>query len=163
VSAGGSQNFLVRQAKLSDAGTVQRISAEAYTAAYLAAIGAVPKPATEDYRPRIERNEVWILESDGEPRGIVVLEARPEILQVYSVAVRPEHQGKGYATALLRFAEQHGLTTGALVVRLYTNQRMERNLALYRRCGFTEIGKRPHPSRPGETLVDMEKTLPAAR
>jgi transposase len=31
------------------------------------------------------------------------------------------------------------------------------NIRLYRRCGFTEIGKRPHPSRPCEVLVDMEK------
>jgi ribosomal protein S18 acetylase RimI-like enzyme len=36
---------------------------------------------------------------------------------------------------------------------------MERNLALYRRHGFVEVGTRPHPSRAGEVLVDMVRPL----
>jgi GNAT superfamily N-acetyltransferase len=155
-----SQNFVVRQARPWDTETVQQISIEAYTAAYLPVIGAVPTPAIEDYWPRIKRGDVWILESGGESRGVIVLEEKPGYLLIYSVVVKPEHQRKGHATALLGFADQHALTIGAQAVRLYTNQRMEKNVTLYSRCGFTEIGKRPHPSRPGEILVDMEKTLP---
>jgi ribosomal protein S18 acetylase RimI-like enzyme len=44
-------------------------------------------------------------------------------------------------------------------VRLYTNERMEGNLRLYRRHGFVEIAKRPHPSRPQQVLVDMVRRL----
>jgi hypothetical protein len=61
-----------------DADTVQRISADAYIPAYMAVLGTIPKPATEDYGPRIERGEVWILEIEGEPTGIAVLEGNTD-------------------------------------------------------------------------------------
>jgi hypothetical protein len=44
-------------------------------------------------------------------------------------------------------------------IRLYTNDRTARNLALYRSCGFVESGRRAHPTRPGMTLVDLAKPL----
>ena len=58
---------LVGRADPRDADTVQRISADAYIPAYMTVLGTIPKPATEDYSPRIERGEVWILEIEGEP------------------------------------------------------------------------------------------------
>ena len=51
-----------RRAARADLSAVQEISKAAYVPAYLEAIGAVPKPALEDYGPRIERGEVWLLE-----------------------------------------------------------------------------------------------------
>lgn len=42
-------------------------------------------------------------------------------------------------------------------VRLYTNAKMERNIALYKAYGFHETGRRPNPYRPGWTIVDMAK------
>jgi hypothetical protein len=47
--------MLPRRAVLADLEAVQSISADAYTQAYLPVIGAIPKPAREDYRPRVER------------------------------------------------------------------------------------------------------------
>jgi len=155
----GLKSTAIRQAHLADAELVQQISAEAYLPAYLSTIGAVPKPASEDYRPRVERGEVWLLEKSGTACGVLVIETNPDHLQIYSVAVSPEQQGNGYGRDLLRFAEEQARSIGLKTVRLFTNQRMERNVALYRRCGFVETGKRPHPSRPGETLLDMEKRL----
>jgi ribosomal protein S18 acetylase RimI-like enzyme len=78
-----------------------------------------------------------------------------------SIALRsgPNSSEKGFGSALLHFADQRAIEIGAREVRLYTNQRMEQNLALYRRHGFVEVGTRPHPSRPGEVLVDMTKML----
>ncbi len=121
MTASNSPNAFLRRAEPSDAGTVQRISAEAYAPAHLAVIGAVPKPATEDHRPRIGRGEVWILEAQGDPRGIIVLEEKPDHLLVYSVAVGPGHQGRGHGAALLSFADRqarasgvHGAERGAL-------------------------------------------------
>ena len=77
----------IRQADLADLGAVQRKSAGAYTPACMTALGVIPRHAVEDYRPRIERGEVWSLEAGGEPVGLIVLEARPDHLLVYSVAV----------------------------------------------------------------------------
>ena len=154
-----SRVMKLRRADPSDLGAVQRISAEAYTSAYQTICGFVPKPAFEDYRPRIDRGEVWILEMDGQPIGVAVVEDRPDHLLVYSIAVSPHEQRKGHGAALLRFADEHAAAIGRPEVRLYTNQKMERNIALYSRHGFVEVGTRPHPSRPGDVLVDMVRTL----
>ena len=151
---------VIRRAGLTDLDVVQEISAEAYIPAYKAVIGEVPKPAVEDYGPRIGRGEVWLLEEHDAAGGLIVLQEGPGYVLVYSIAVRPAQQGRGYATKLLQFAEQQAFARGVHELRLYTNTKMERNIALYRRCGFVEIGTRPHPSRAGEALVDMVKQLP---
>ena len=150
----------IRRAYPGDADAVQRISSDAYIPPCTAVLGTVPKPAIENYGPRIERGEVWILEIKGEPTGIAVLEENTEYLLIYSIAVRPEAQRKGYGRALLDFADRRAIELGLCEVRLYTNEQMERNLRLYRQHGFIEVGKRPHPSRPGQVLVDMLRKLP---
>jgi hypothetical protein len=63
-----------RLATLGDAELVKAISASAYVPAYWAVMGAVPKPAFEDHRSRIQDGNVWIAEVDGEAAGILVLE-----------------------------------------------------------------------------------------
>jgi ribosomal protein S18 acetylase RimI-like enzyme len=151
--------FKFRRANPVDKEVIQRISADSYIPAYMAVLGTIPKPATEDYGPRIEKGEVWVLEVEDEPTGIAVLEERADHLLVYSVAVKPDAQRKGYGTALLDFADQRAIGLGLREVRLYTNERMEGNLRLYRRHGFVEVAKRSHPSRPGQVLVDMVRHL----
>ena len=151
-----------RRANPVDKEAIQRISADAYVPAYMAVLGTIPKPATEDYGTRIEKGEVWILEVEGEPTGVAVLEETADHLLIYSIAVKPDAQRKGYGGALLEFADQRAIGLGLREVRLYTNERMEANLRLYRRHGFVEIAKRPHPSRPGQVLVDMVRRLDSA-
>jgi hypothetical protein len=58
-----------RRADIVDKKAVQRINVDAYVPAYMAVLGTIPKPATEDYGARIEKGEVWILEVEGEPTG----------------------------------------------------------------------------------------------
>jgi ribosomal protein S18 acetylase RimI-like enzyme len=150
---------IMRRAEAEDRAVVQRISADAYIPAYRAVLGTIPKPAIEDYGPYIRKGEVWILEVRGEPTGITVLQEHAEHLLIYSIAVKPEAQRRGCGTELLRFAERRAGEIGARELRLYTNERMEHNLALYLRHGFVETGKRPHPSRAGQVLVDMVRKL----
>jgi ribosomal protein S18 acetylase RimI-like enzyme len=155
----GSSAVKLRRADTLDKEAVQRISADAYIPAYMAVLGTIPKPATEDYGARIEKGEVWILEVEGKPTRVAILEEYANHLMIYSIAVKPDAQRKGYGTALLDFADQRAIELGLHQVRLYTNERMERNLTLYRRHGFVEVGTRPHPSRPGQVLVDMVRKL----
>lgn len=150
----------IRRAGQFDLAVVRGISADAYIAAYVPVLGYIPLPAEEDYGPRIERGEVWLLACGASDVGVAVLEERRDHLLVYSVAVRPTEQGKGHGRALLEFADQRAAALGLTVIRLYTNVRMEKNIALYRRRGYAEIGTRPHPSRVGEVLVDMVRALP---
>ena len=155
----GSQGERIRIARAADAAVVQSISAEAYIPSYATTVGVVPKPAQEDYRDRITRGEVWVLETNDGPCGVVVLERMLNHLMIYSVAVHPQYQGRGYGRLLLGFAEQHAASLWLPTVRLYTNRRMERNLLFYRSCGYREMGTRPHPTRLGEVVVDMMKPV----
>ncbi|WQP03336.1 GNAT family N-acetyltransferase (plasmid) [Sinorhizobium meliloti] len=113
-----------RLAAIEEAGLVQAIRARAYIPAYTAVIGVAPKPAFEDYRPRIERGEVWMAALGTEPVGILVMEDAPNHMLIYSVAVEPSHQGKGLAKAIVGQAERIARGKGKPELRLYTNQKM---------------------------------------
>ncbi|WP_192178868.1 GNAT family N-acetyltransferase [Mesorhizobium amorphae] len=151
----------IRQALAGDLQTVVSLTNVAY-APYTDLLGAPPIPVTEDYAPRIERGEVWLLESGSELAGLIVLERHPDHAMIFSVAVSPAFQGKKLGIRLLDFAEEQTRLWGLPEVRLYTNSRMERNIALYAAYDFRETGRRPNPYRPGWTVVDMAKPVDGA-
>src|SRR6516225_8256149 len=51
---------------------------------------------------------------------------------------------------------------GLAAIRLYTSMRTAKNIALYGRHGYAEIGTRPHATRVGELLVDMVRAVPSS-
>lgn len=55
-----------------------------------------------------------------------------------NVAVDPIRQGSGVGRKLLAFAEQAALKAGYRSIRLYTNEAMTENIALYARIGYVE-------------------------
>ncbi|MDX8529598.1 GNAT family N-acetyltransferase [Mesorhizobium sp. VK25A] len=137
---------------------VVELTTEAY-APYTAVFDAPPIPVTEDYAPRIERGEVWLLEEDSKLAGLIVLERHSGHAMIFSVAVAPAFQGRKLGIKLLDFADGQARSWGVPEVRLYTNARMERNIALYSAYGYRETGRRANPYRPGWTLVDMVKPV----
>ncbi|CCV14112.1 GNAT family N-acetyltransferase [Mesorhizobium sp. STM 4661] len=147
-----------RRALPGDLQTVVSLTEAAY-APYTALLGAPPVPVTEDYAPCIERGEVWLLESGNELAGLIVIERHPDHAMIFSVAVSPAFQGKRLGIALLNFADEQTRLWHLPEVRLYTNARMERNIALYTAYGFRETGRRPNPYRPGWMVVDMAKPV----
>jgi len=151
--------YTIRLATTTDRESTQRISVDAYTKAYLPVIGAIPKPALEDYTPRIEAGQVFVIEKSDQVSGVLVLEPRDVYVLIYSVAVDPTVKNKGFGAALMRFAESYAKNINVRELRLFTNSRMHRNLEFYRRLGFVEIGTRAHPTRVGERLVDMSRIL----
>ncbi|RWB05686.1 MAG: GNAT family N-acetyltransferase [Mesorhizobium sp.] len=148
----------IRRALAGDLQTVVSLTEAAY-APYTALLGAPPIPVTEDYAPRIEGGEVWVLESGGGLAGLITLERHDNHVMIFSVAVSPDFQGKGFGIALLKHADELTRLWGLPEVRLYTNARMERNIALYLAYGFHETGRRPNPYRQGWVLVDMAKSV----
>lgn len=124
-------------------------------------LGAPPLPVTADYAPRIAAGEVWLLREPFGLAGLLVLEFGADHGMIYSVAVAPGFQGQGHGVRLLRFAEEQVRAAGHGEIRLYTNARMERNIALYQSFGYRESGRRPNPHRPGWFIVDMAKPLAA--
>ena len=149
----------LRPAEMRDLNAVRRLTSDAY-ATYAALLDYPPLPVTEDYAPRIAAGEVWLLETAaGELAGLLVLERHSDHARIYSVAAAPARQGEGYGSALLRFAEARAGEWGMPELRLYTNARMERNIALYQAKGYRETGRRPNPLRPGFIIVDMTKAV----
>ncbi|MEI9427619.1 GNAT family N-acetyltransferase [Mesorhizobium sp. Cs1299R1N3] len=149
---------MMRLAGPEDLAAIVALTQAAY-APYNAILDAPPIPVTEDYAPRIERGEVWLLESSNDPAGLIVLERHEDHAMIFSVAVSPAFQGKKLGMALLNHADEQARLWGLPEVRLYTNAKMERNIALYAAYGYRETGRRPNPYRPGWILVDMAKPI----
>jgi ribosomal protein S18 acetylase RimI-like enzyme len=61
---------------------------------------------------------------------------------------------------MIDFAEQQALRRGYGELRLFTNERMDRNIALYERLGFVETHR---DTVAGHRRVFMTKTLRPAR
>jgi ribosomal protein S18 acetylase RimI-like enzyme len=154
----GGEGAAFRLAGRGDLDTIVTLTEEAYRP-YTEAYGSPPIPVTEDYRPWIEAGGVWLLELNGELAGLIVLEKNPDHIMIFSVAVAPAFQGKGLGIRLLEWAERKTRDAGLSRIELYTNARMERNIALYSALGYRETGSRPNPQRQGWTIVDMAKEL----
>ncbi|RWH75717.1 GNAT family N-acetyltransferase [Mesorhizobium sp.] len=148
----------MRPARPDDLAAIVALTTDAY-APYTAIFDAPPIPVTEDYAPRIERGEVWLLDGEEKLAGLIVLERHPDHAMIFSVAVAPAFQGRKLGIKLLDFADEQARSWGVPEVRLYTNSRMERNIALYSAYGYRETGRRANPYRPGWTLVDMAKPV----
>ncbi|TIX94038.1 MAG: GNAT family N-acetyltransferase, partial [Mesorhizobium sp.] len=109
----------ITKALAADLPAVVSLTTAAY-APYTALLGAPPMPVTEDYAPRIERGEVWLLESSAELAGLIVLERHADHVMIFSVAVSPAFQGRGLGITLLKFADEQTQSWGLPEVRLYT-------------------------------------------
>lgn len=131
---------MIRPALPGDADVVHALVQEAY-GHYVERIGKVPGPMKDDYVRRITDEHVWVLEEDGEIRGLIVLETHAGTALLDNVAVKPAAQGKGHGRTLIAFAEREALRRGFSELRLYTNVLMVENIALYQRLGFAEIGR----------------------
>ena len=105
---------------------------------YIARIGKPPGPMLDDYARRIADGQAWVLEDAARIVGVLVLEETPEGLLLDNIAVPPEHQGKGYGRALMRFAEAEARRRGFSDIHLYTHELMTENIALYTRIGYVE-------------------------
>jgi ribosomal protein S18 acetylase RimI-like enzyme len=78
---------------------------------------------------------------------------------VRSAVVDPDGQGEGHGRALLDHAEALAKEAGLHELRLSTNVLMERNISLYRHCGYRVTGHRPHPTFAEHMLTDMAKPI----
>ena len=109
---------------------------------YVERIGKEPAPMLEDYDALIRAGEVWVWDEGGEVLGVLVMRPADDHLFVDNVAVAPGHQGRGLGRELLAFAEERAEREGLPEVRLYTNEKMHENLAVYARLGFEETERK---------------------
>jgi ribosomal protein S18 acetylase RimI-like enzyme len=148
-------DVVIRRAAEEEVALVTEITDQAYQE-YVALLGRAPQPMTVDYAPMIRAGQVWLLSAGGHVVGLLVLVQEPDGALIYSVAVRPEHQKKGYGRQLLDWAERETRRLGHSRIRLYTNALMGANAALYRSLGYNETRREPYR---GSTLIHMSKTI----
>jgi GNAT superfamily N-acetyltransferase len=126
-----------RLAVLADLQAVEEIVRQAYTP-YIARIGQPPGPMLDDYAALIGEGRVYVVERDGNVKGVLVLVPELDAMLLDNVAVAPSAKGTGMGRRLLEFAEHAARVAGYRVIRLYTHEKMVENIALYSRIGYAE-------------------------
>jgi GNAT superfamily N-acetyltransferase len=144
----------VRHATPGDRAAVEEIVAAAYEP-WAELLGMRPPPMDADYAALIAAGRVHVT-GTGAVDGLIVLVPEDGVLLVENVAVRPALHGKGVGRRLLAFAEDEARRLGLPALRLYTNVRMTRNLALYGSLGYAETGRQDYD---GGQIVLMRKAL----
>ena len=109
-----------------------------------------------DYAQIVGQHPTWLLATDQRLVGVLVLQHEADSMLIYSVAINPADQKRGYGRFLLAWAEREALLAGYTALRLYTNARMEENIALYTRLGYYETGREAYQ---GGAVVHMSKRL----
>ncbi|SED55046.1 Acetyltransferase (GNAT) family protein [Rhizobiales bacterium GAS188] len=99
-------------------------------------LGCEPLPLMVDYAEILKSHEVWLAGGEAAPDGALILEARKDDLLIWSVAVAPAAQGRRLGNDLLAAAETRARELGHRLLRLYTGEKLEANIAWYRRHGY---------------------------
>jgi GNAT superfamily N-acetyltransferase len=144
----------MQKATPEDVPEIARLTDAAY-AKYIPRIGRKPQPMSADYTAMLGTHEIWVLRAQ-EILGFLVLQKQDSALLIYSIVVNPTHQGRGTGKQLLLWTEQHALETGCNEVRLYTNEKMTENIAIYTHLGYTETHRE---DMKGFQVVHMAKSV----
>ncbi len=146
----------LRRATLADVDAVTTFQHAAYEK-NRALLGVEPLPLLADYADIIDSYETWLLESDGQLHGVLILEPRPDDLLIWSIAVAPTAQKRGVGGTLLAATEERAHALGRGVIRLYTGEPLTGNIAWYQRRGYAV--ERIEALAADRRIVHMSKTL----
>lgn len=147
---------MIRQAGRGDEPWIRDCAERAY-ARHVPLIGREPAPMRADFAALIAAGHVHVAEDAAGGRlGFVVFHVAGDHALLESVAVLPEAAGRGVGRTLIGFCEDVARRRGATAVRLYTNEKMTGNLAIYARLGYVETGRRVED---GFSRVYFEKPL----
>ncbi|WP_282396371.1 GNAT family N-acetyltransferase [Pseudomonas sp. PS01298] len=146
---------MLRPATPHDVAAIEAIVEAAYSP-YIERIGRKPGPMLEDYGRRVEGGGVHVLDNDGQIQGFIILQDTDSALLLDNLAVAPQAQGLGLGRVLMDFAERQAIDAGYSAIRLYTNEAMTENLALYTRRGYVETHR---AEEQGMRRVYMAKPL----
>lgn len=103
----------------------------------------------------------WVAEQDGAIVGYAGLMCLPPVGDVQTIAVVPEHEGRGIGSALLRTLHDRARELGATEVLLEVRADNPRAQRLYRRVGYEQIHVRPRYYRDGADALIMRLDLTA--
>ena len=134
----GMDGITVRAACPGDVAGLAALVERAY-AAYLPLLDRRPAPMDDNYLARQAAGELFAARLGAVLVGALVLVDEPGgVLLLDNIAVDPAWQGAGVGRAMLRWVDEEAARRGCAAVRLYTHEKMVRNIALYERAGFAE-------------------------
>jgi ribosomal protein S18 acetylase RimI-like enzyme len=119
-------------------------------------LGVEPLPLQADYEDILHKMEVWLAEERGVLKGVLILEARPKDMLIWSIAALPDAQKQGLGQIMLDAAEVHARQLGRRTMRLYTGAVLEGLIRWYHRHGY-EIER--HEQLPDRHITHMIKHL----
>ncbi|SHI65257.1 N-acetylglutamate synthase, GNAT family [Arenibacter nanhaiticus] len=109
-------------------------------------------PSREAFERDLDRNELYVLEKNEIIIGCIVISdfmdkeyipihwdtPNTKNMYIHRLAVHPDHQGKGYASLLMDFAEDLAKTHNFLSIRLDTLSKNKRNISFYTARGYQQ-------------------------
>ncbi len=146
---------MIRRAKISEINDIMNLTKAC--AAHMIANGIYQwnehYPSREAFMTDIKRAELYVLDLDGEIIGAIVISTKMDEEYVpiqwltpnennsyiHRLCVHPQHQGKGYAQDLMRFAEDYSRKHNFSSVRLDTFSQNKRNQRFYETRGYRRL------------------------
>lgn len=111
-----------------------------------------------------DSDRFWITDDDNGPVGVAYCEPERMTDRTWNlllIAVRPDQQGQGRGTTLLRYVEQTLTARGARVLLVETSglPDFERTRAFYRKCGYDEEARIRDFYKAGDDKIVYRKAL----
>lgn len=89
----------------------------------------------------VERGECFVADRKGDVVGVyVLLETRPDTMELVNVAVREDVQGSGIGKILVLHAVETAQIAGFRTIELGTGNSSVGQILLYQKCGFRIVG-----------------------
>ena len=144
-----------RRARKSEAIAIKAFLEAAYSV-YVPRMGRMPLTMKTDFAAAVRNDLIWVLIEDDRLLAVLHLVLRSSYLFIEDVAVRVDRQRQGIGKKLLAFAEEEALDRGYHEIRLFTNETMVENMALYQSLAYRELRREPCQ---GTDIIYMRKPL----
>lgn len=142
----------IRHATVEDSGGLEKCMQSAYASYRARMEGKRLPPMDADYRSEIENYPVWVVESEGNIIGALIMDFDNDRASIANIAVSPEFQGQGIGGRLMQHAEVQARERHLSELHLATHVLLDENLSLYRHLGWEETGR-------DESRVYMKKRI----
>jgi GNAT superfamily N-acetyltransferase len=151
----------IRRAVNGDEGVLRDLRVQALTdapAAFGSTLERELARTVEDWRKWMSPGVTFLLQADGEPRGLVAGvydSADCAIVHLMAMWVHPAVRGSGAADSLVEAVKKWAASVRATEVRLNVVETNERARRCYERCGFRLTGGRGVVAKSGEAEIEM--------
>ncbi|MDR6937523.1 MULTISPECIES: GNAT family N-acetyltransferase [unclassified Luteibacter] len=116
------------------------------------------------YRKHLDSESATVLVASANHRrflgtAVVFFRKGTTVARLYSIATKPEAQGKGVGSALIEAAEDAGRARGCRALRLEVRKDNAVAIRLYERLGYARIGEYANYYADGADAFRFEKLL----